>query len=375
MAYFLGRDVKVAMTTEHEAFSIKYASSALDIRGTASNAVADDDAIPRRPIGLKASGTSGVAEVSKLTITSATEADFETTSGSSGKYITLYDPDGDSYVMDFETSGGSAFSRTTEGTSATGYLKITLAADEGGAGAIATEIADDINADATFSKLFTASASGAVVSITNAQTGDATDMVRGSGFATGKTGATSDPIIIVGTSTQGVDASNIITDITGVDITVGTVDEDISFLGQRHALKAELKNEMTLVLTRKKGQGSSSAQSHELFAELFNKARCGLLHEDGTIDAEVGETDSKLSFDNSLTIPTASADGANFGYRLHLQAKESKEVITLRNMCMTEYSTTLNSDGMTEETITFYGNAKPVIGTSSNTTLTALADF
>ena len=182
-------------------------------------------------------------------------------------------------------------------------------------------------------------------------------------------------VILVASGTQGVDASNIISDITGVDITVGTVDEDISFLGQRHALKAELKNEMTLVLTRKKGQGSSSAQSHELFAELFNKARCGLLHEDGTIDAEVGETDSKLSFDNSLTIPTASADGANFGYRLHLQAKESKEVITLRNMCMTEYSTTLNADGITEETVTFYGNTKPVIGTTANTTLTALADF
>ena len=176
MAYFLGRDVKVAMTTEHEAFSIKYASSALDIRGTASNAVADDAAIPRRPIGLKASGTSGVAEVSTLTVNSATEADFETTSGSSGKYITLYDPDGDSYVMDFETSGGSAFSRTTEGTSATGYLKITLAADEGGAGAIATEIKDDINADATFSQIFTVTSSGAIITITNKQTGDATDI-------------------------------------------------------------------------------------------------------------------------------------------------------------------------------------------------------
>ena len=47
----------------------------------------------------------------------------------------------------------------------------------------------------------------------------------------------------------------------------------------------------------------------------------------------------------------------------------------LRNMCMTEYSTTLNADGITEETVTFYGNTKPVIGTTANTTLTALADF
>ena len=367
MAYFLGRDVKVAMTTEHEAFSIKYASNTLDIRGTASNAVADDDAVPRRPIGLKVAGTAGAAEVSTITVSTTTEANFESTSSSSNKAITLFAPDGDTYVIDFETAGGSAFSGTTEGTSATGYLKITLAADEGGTAAIATEIADDINADATFSKLFTASASGAIVTITNAQTGDATDILRGSGF--------DGDILVVATGTQGVDASNIISDITGVDITIGTVDEDIAYLGQRTALKAEIKNEITLVLTRKKGDGSSSAQSHELFAALFNEARCGLLHEDGTIDAEVGETDSKLSFDNSLTMPLATADGSNFGYRLHLQLKESSEVMSLKNMCMTEYSTTLNADGITEESITFYGNVKPAIGSTPNTTLTTQADF
>ena len=366
MAYFLGRDVKVAMTTEHEAFSIKYASSALDIRGTASNAVADDDAIPRRPIGLKVAGTSGVAEVSTLTVVNATENDFESTSTNANSWIILYDPDGDSYAIDFEVTGGNVYAQSATVAAADNSLKVTLTTSTGGAGDIATAISSAINSDGTVSKVFTATVSGAVVTVTNAQTGDATDIVRGTAMS---------GVIQVASGTQGVDASNIISDITGVDITVGTVDEDISFLGQRHALKAELKNEMTLVLTRKKGEGSSSAQSHELFAELFNKARCGLLHEDGTIDAEVGETDSKLSFDNSLTIPTASADGANFGYRLHVQAKESKEVITLRNMCMTEYSTTLNADGITEETITFYGNTKPVIGTAANTTLTALADF
>ena len=368
MAYFLGRDVKVAMTTEHEAFSIKYASNTLDIRGTASNAVADDDAIPRRPIGLKAAGTAGAAEVSTITVSTATEADFESTASDSNKAITLFDPDGDTYVIDFETAGGSSYVQTSQAAAATGAaLKITLAADEGGSGAIATEIADDINADATFSKVFTASASGAVVTITNAQTGDATDILRGSGY--------DGSVVVVATGTQGVDASNIISDITGVDITIGTVDEDIAYLGQRTALKAEIKNEITLVLTRKKGSGSSSAQSHELFAALFNEARCGLLHEDGTIDAEAGETDSKLSFDNNLTMPTATADGSNFGYRLHLQMKESTEVMSLKNMCISEYSTTMNADGITEETITFYGNVKPVVGSSPNTALTTQADF
>ena len=146
-------------------------------------------------------------------------------------------------------------------------------------------------------------------------------------------------------------------------------------MGQRTALKAEIKNEVTLVLTRKKGEGSSSGQSHELFNELFNKARCGIIHEDGTVDAEIGETDSKLSFDNNLEMPTAGTDGSNFGFRLHLQLKSSKEVMSLSNMCITEYATTFNADGVTEESITFYGNVKPLIGTAIDTTLTTQANF
>ena len=49
--------------------------------------------------------------------------------------------------------------------------------------------------------------------------------------------------------------------------------------------------------------------------------------------------------------------------------------MSLKNMCMTEYSTTLNADGITEESITFYGNVKPAIGSTPNTTLTTQADF
>ena len=44
-------------------------------------------------------------------------------------------------------------------------------------------------------------------------------------------------------------------------------------------------------------------------------------------------------------------------------------------MCITEYGTTLNADGVTEENITFYGHVKPIIGTSINTTLTTKANF
>tara|TARA_Y100000592_G_scaffold100564_1_gene181219 strand:+ start:422 stop:1531 length:1110 start_codon:yes stop_codon:yes gene_type:complete len=369
MVYFLGRDVKVAMTTEHEAFGIKFASNTLDIRGTASNALADDDAIPPRPIGLKEAGTAGVAEVSTITCVQADETTYESTSSSSGKFIKLFDPDGDEYVIHFSTAGGSGDVAPTEAGTATASLDVALTTSTGDTSDIATAIANAINADATFTKVFTATTTSARVNIANVQKGAATDIARGSGFA--------DSVLTVNATgaTAGVSASNIIKDITGVDITIGTVDEDIAYLGQRTALKAEIKNEINLVLTRKKGEGSSSSQSHELFSALFNEARCGLLHEDGTIDAEIGETDSKLSFDNNLTMPTATADGSNFGFRLHLQMKEGKEVMTLKNCCITEYGTTLNADGVTEETITFYANTKPVIGSTPNTTLTTQADF
>ena len=366
MVYFLGRDVKVAMTTEHEAFGIKYASATLDIRGTNGNALADDDAIPPRPIGLKEAGTAGVAEISTLTVQSLNENDFETTASDSNSYIILYDPDGDSYAIDFETTGGSTYVQTSQAAAATASLKVTLTTSTGDQSAIATVIRNSINADATFSKVFTAAGSGADVDITNAQTGDATDVLRGSAMSS---------IILVANDTQGVDASNIISDITGIDISIGTVDEDIAYMGQRTALKTEIKNDISLTLTRKKGSGVASTQSHELFAALFNEARCGLLHADGTIDAEINETDSKVGFDNNTTMPIASAGGANFGYRLHLQMKESSEVMTLRNCCITEYGTTMNTDGVTDETITFYANTKPLVGSTPNTALTAKADF
>ena len=368
MAYFLGRDVKVAMTTEHEAFGIKYASSALDITGTSTTALADTDAIPPRPNGLKVAGTSGVAEVSTLTVVNANENDFESTSTNANSWLILYDPDGDSYAIDFEVTGGNAYQQSATVAAADNSLTVTLTTSTGGAGDIATAISNAINNDGTFSKVFTATVSGAVVTVTNAQTGDATDIVRGSAMS-GVINVNADA-----SNTQGVDASNIINDIIGVELTFGSVDEDITFFGQRSNLKAEIKKDINLTITRKKGAGKSG-QSHELFSELFNEARCGIKHSSNTIDAEVGETDGNLSFDNNLQQPFFTSDGSNFGYRLHLQMASSKEVLSIKNACMTEYATTINSDGVTEESITFYANVNPSIGTTPDTAISTAAGF
>ena len=55
------------------------------------------------------------------------------------------------------------------------------------------------------------------------------------------------------TRTQNGLADNLAkTDITGVDIGIGVVDEDVSYMGQRSVLKAEIKKETTVALTFKK---------------------------------------------------------------------------------------------------------------------------
>jgi len=366
MAYFLGRDVNLAISTEQEAFGLEVTNQVLDITGTDSSAAADTDAIPPRVYGLKGAGTDGVAEVSRLLIVSLDETDFESTSAGSGKYLTLYDPDGDAYVIDFECTGGSAFSRTTEGTTAKGYLKITLTTSTGDQAAIAAAIRSAINGDATFSQAFTAAGSSANVDITNAQTGDSTDMFRGSGFG--------DSVCTVNASgqTEGVDRSNIVSDITGIDIGTGTTDEDIIYMGQQTNLKAEIKNETTIAITKKKGK---TGTANSIFYYLFNEARCGIRHTAGTIDADVGTADASLALDNNQNMPQANTDGTNFGYRVFIQLKSGTEIMTIPNCCITDYSVALNTDGITEEVLTLYSNVRPTVAATSNTTLTAKADF
>ena len=137
---------------------------------------------------------------------------------------------------------------------------------------------------------------------------------------------------------------NPFTDVTGVDLTLGKIDEDIAYMGQRTALKAEIKNESTLVITKKK--------SNKFWDHVFMDARYGI----GT--------------DNAL-VDGLSQPGVQHGYRLYVALKDdgSSEVITLPNCTLTEKTTSLNVDGTTEETLTFMTHVDPLIDT--DVTLTA----
>ena len=151
-----------------------------------------------------------------------------------------------------------------------------------------------------------------------------------------------------------VQKTNPVTDVISVDVTVGAVDEDIAYMGQRTALKAEIKKENTVVITKKKDS--------TLFDDLFNVARYGLKSSGSATPVLMGQT-------------TLAQPAQIHGYRLHVQLKAANEVITFRNMTISEHSVTLNADGVQEESITFMGHVTPLIATTGNKDQTDLVDL
>ena len=139
------------------------------------------------------------------------------------------------------------------------------------------------------------------------------------------------------------EAANPVQDVISVDLTLGSVDEDIAYMGQRTALKAEIKKENTITITKKK--------DGKFFDDLFKAARYGLMKRD---------SDTPIIHDG-LTQP----DNV-YGYRIHVQLQSSGEVISFPMCSMTEFNVTLNADGVQEESLTFMGHATPVIATTGN---------
>jgi hypothetical protein len=167
---------------------------------------------------------------------------------------------------------------------------------------------------------------------------------------------------------------NRISDLVGLDLALDKVDEDIAYFGQRTALKAEVKQGISVTFTRKK--------SDQRFAVLSNSARHGVKTFTTTaktaddIDS-ASRSGSNLTLEGATLLSTADQVHANqnYGYRVHVQLKASEEIIAIRNACITDYTVNLNADGVSEESITFYSNVEPVFDNSTYATLTAEADI
>ena len=161
-----------------------------------------------------------------------------------------------------------------------------------------------------------------------------------------------------GTATAGIDSdimprdvldvragTGAVADVTGVDVTIGSVDEDVAYMGQRTALKAEIKKETTIVVTKKKKSG--------FFNSIFSQGiRYG-------VAASTTESDSA---NLGLTQPDA-----NHGFRVLVAIKDTKEVMSIAGCTFSEYGTTVNADGVTEETLTFISHITPKIAATEET--------
>ena len=134
-------------------------------------------------------------------------------------------------------------------------------------------------------------------------------------------------------------------DVTGVDITLGSIDEDIAYMGQRTALKAEIKKETTVVITKKKIDG--------FFSSIFSQ---NLRH------GVAGTATLADSQNQGLEQPTI-----NHGFRVLVALKDDKEVISIAGCIFSEYGTTVNADGVTEETLSFMSHVTPKIAATEET--------
>jgi len=137
--------------------------------------------------------------------------------------------------------------------------------------------------------------------------------------------------------------SNEISDLTGVDLSIGTIDEDITYMGQRSVLKAEIKKETTITLTMKK--------SDMRWDLAFNGT--------GSNSGRYGIKEGGASFQTGLEDPGV----ADFGYRVYIKLN-SGEYFMAPNCCLQGHSVTLNADGTTEETLEFMTYLDPKVSTT-----------
>ncbi|HCT51727.1 MAG TPA: hypothetical protein DF712_04635 [Balneola sp.] len=156
---------------------------------------------------------------------------------------------------------------------------------------------------------------------------------------------------------SGMVAGNEVQNMTGVDLSIGAVDEDITYFGERSVTKAEIKKETVLTITKKK--------SNNVFDGVYNNGG-----RYGVSGSSVGN-----SFSDGLGQPSQQkvSTSISYGYRIHVQMKDQSETFSIPNSCIQAHTTSLNADGTTEETIEFMSYVTPLVTTGNVATAATTA--
>ena len=136
-------------------------------------------------------------------------------------------------------------------------------------------------------------------------------------------------------------------DVTGVDVSLASQDEETSYIGQIQVGKAIIKRNYTITITRKK--------KNSVWDVVWN----------GDVNGNVGRFG--LANAEAAQLKTGTAGPA-----------ANEETIVFTNCCVQSYSATLNADGVTEETMelmTYQPARYAVPANATILTLTNLTDF
>jgi len=152
-------------------------------------------------------------------------------------------------------------------------------------------------------------------------------------------------------------------DITGIDLGIGALDEDIDYLGHRTPLKAEVHKQTTVTLTFKR--------KNVVFDVLY----------DG--DSSATQNTGRWGVDSTATTMNFGLEepDTEFGYRLFIKLLASHndtntvEFLMIRNAQMTNNTVTLNADGTQEQSIEFTSSVSPVAQGTVNVTPTSAEDL
>ena len=136
--------------------------------------------------------------------------------------------------------------------------------------------------------------------------------------------------------------AGLISNLTGVDLGIGSTDEDVVFMGANTPLKAEVHKETTITLTKKKNAST--------FDVIFS----------GDTDKNIARWGTKNNADGTF-FDGLEAVTEQFGYRLYVQLKGATEIFMVSNAQMSSHTVSLNADGTQEETIEFTSQVNPLI--------------
>lgn len=165
-----------------------------------------------------------------------------------------------------------------------------------------------------------------------------------------------------------------ISNLTGLDVSIGAQDEDISFIGLRNVGKIEVKKDTSITFTKKKNNAKFSMLFQGKTASAHSASggnhsgRYGL----------IAKADNTVALINDGTVdPKTTLDETGnqcFGYRVFVELKAESavgegdgEVLCIPNCHFMEYGHTVSNESANEETFTLQSQVKPFLWDGTKT--------